>query len=450
VALYAGASRVDGSATLTSTVSPTSGALSSLSDGAFTATVRWDEPPALPAGFALVWDFGVGATADITSVGIAGPTQMSRLLHRFVLQSGDDGVAWSADGHSTCRPSKFPGAAAFYTLLVADYASYRDNVVLLLTMDGPDGGTRFTDLVGNNSIIPIGAAQTRTTQSKSGGSALSLDGSSYLRCNTLAAKLVSTYTMEGWFYLTALLPGQNQLFGLYDAVGENVLVVTSGLVFGANIATGGYTDVALNGWHHVAACRQPTLTTVWIDGALVASRTSSDYVIQGDAIFTIGQDFDVGLAETDYMQGYVDYFSVTNEVRYTAPFTPRSLPDYDPTPLRVGPYFGPPEIISAFDQTPVTQALISPSPASLDFEHFGSGRVVGTTHNVGAPNYPVSRRVRLLRKRDGVLAREVWSDAAGHYIFDQVRPDIEYVVMAHDHTGLYNAEVSDSIDPEVV
>ena len=81
--------------------------------------MRWDEPPALPAGFALVWDFGVGATADITSVGIAGPTQ-SAFLHRFVLQSGDDGVAWSAVAIPV-PATKFPGAAAFYTLLVADY-----------------------------------------------------------------------------------------------------------------------------------------------------------------------------------------------------------------------------------------------------------------------------------------------------------------------------------------
>lgn len=87
---------------------------------------------------------------------------------------------------------------------------------------------------------------------------------------------------------------------------------------------------------------------------------------------------------------------------------------------------------------------------AIDTEHGGRGQIVGTTHNVGTPNYPVSRRVRLFRKRDGVLVREVWSDTAGNYVFNKIRHDIKYVVTGHDHTGLYNAEVSDSLEPEVV
>ena len=100
---------------------------------------------------------------------------------------------------------------------------------------------------------------------------------------------------------------------------------------------------------------------------------------------------------------------------------------------------------------PVHRILRQGTPGLLlDTEHGGRGQIVGTTHNVGTPNYPVSRRVRLFRKRDGVLAREVWSDTAGNYAFNKIRHDIKYVVTGHDHTGLYNAEVSDSLAPEVV
>jgi hypothetical protein len=449
VALYAGASRVDGSATLTSTVSPTSGALSSLSDGAFTPTVRWDEPPALPAGFALVWDFGVGATADITSVGIAGPTQ-SAFLHRFVLQSGDDGVAWSAVAIPV-PATKFPGAAGFYTLLVADY---NPNIIMLLTMDGANSNPTVTDSVGGNLILSVGAPRISTAQSKDGGSSLYLDGSSYVRCNTLAAQLagVGTYTLEGWFFLTAIMGGQNALFGLHDASGNNILVVTRSAAFGDSFILDFPTALAVGGWHHVAACHTPTLVTAWMDGASVGSAAASAYTILTTAVFSIGQEFDSGMSPSDYMQGYVDIFRVTkNEALYTAPFSPPSPPDYDPTPLRAGPYYGPHRMVSAFAPSDVTQSFISPAPASLDREHAGDGRIVGTTKNAGDPDdYPVSRRVRLLRKRDGVLARETWSNAAGDYVFEHIRSDIEYVIVSHDHTGLYNAAIADSQTPELM
>ena len=97
-----------------------------------------------------------------------------------------------------------------------------------------------------------------------------------------------------------------------------------------------------------------------------------------------------------------------------------------------------------------TSVRQSPPALLLDAEHGGRGRIVGTTKAAGTPDYPVSRRVRLLRKRDGVLARETWSDAAGNYVFDRIRHDLTYVVMSHDHTGLYNAVIDDAITPDLI
>lgn len=93
-------------------------------------------------------------------------------------------------------------------------------------------------------------------------------------------------------------------------------------------------------------------------------------------------------------------------------------------------------------------ALLSGCRPLVDLENGGDGRIVGTTKNIGTPDYPVSRRVRLLRKRDGQLVREGWSDAAGNYQFDHIRRGVEYVVIGHDHTGVYNAEVADSLLPD--
>ncbi len=97
---------------------------------------------------------------------------------------------------------------------------------------------------------------------------------------------------------------------------------------------------------------------------------------------------------------------------------------------------------------PVSAFCLRGGALLVDVENGGDGRIVGTTKNIGTPDYPVSRRVRLLRKRDGQLVREGWSDAAGNYTFDHIRRDVEYVVLGHDHTGVYNAEVADSLLPD--
>lgn len=81
----------------------------------------------------------------------------------------------------------------------------------------------------------------------------------------------------------------------------------------------------------------------------------------------------------------------------------------------------------------------------------GLGRVAGTVKVDSTPDYPVWRRVRLIVKRDGRVAREVWSDpVTGEYSFDYVSLSLQFIVIAHDHTGVFNAEVRDSITAEAM
>lgn len=81
----------------------------------------------------------------------------------------------------------------------------------------------------------------------------------------------------------------------------------------------------------------------------------------------------------------------------------------------------------------------------------GQGRIAGSVKNLGTPDFPVWRRVRLFCRRDGRLVREVWSDSAsGAYSFDYINPALRYTVIAYDHTGQYNAVISDDLTPEVM
>ena len=81
----------------------------------------------------------------------------------------------------------------------------------------------------------------------------------------------------------------------------------------------------------------------------------------------------------------------------------------------------------------------------------GAGRIAGTVKVDSTPDYPVWRRVRLFDRRDNRLVRETWSNpVTGAYSFDYINPARLYVVIAYDHTGIFNAEIRDSVTPEAM
>ncbi|HLO98647.1 MAG TPA: hypothetical protein VK171_08640, partial [Fimbriimonas sp.] len=92
IALYEGVSRVDGSATISTVVPQSSGALSALSDADFGTSVTWPAAALLLPGFAIVWDFG--SARDIVKVGLAGPSLLT-FAHKAVLQYSSDGASWT-------------------------------------------------------------------------------------------------------------------------------------------------------------------------------------------------------------------------------------------------------------------------------------------------------------------------------------------------------------------
>jgi hypothetical protein len=155
-------------------------------------------------------------------------------------------------------------------------------------------------------------------------------------------------------------------------------------------------------------------------------------------------------AAAGILNGYIDdLLFIDGAALNTTSFVPPTAPFEDAFEAMMQPMAGPRVAVSA--EVAVGRAARMEGPARFrDMEHEGAGRIIGTTKNVGDPDYPVSRRVRLFRKRDGVLAREMWSDAAGNYQFNHVRADVEYVITSHDHTGLYNAVIADSIIPELI
>lgn len=101
---------------------------------------------------------------------------------------------------------------------------------------------------------------------------------------------------------------------------------------------------------------------------------------------------------------------------------------------------------------PVVGVMWPRSPVMLrDMFDGGVGKITGTTKVKGSPDVAVSRRVRLIRERDGICIREAWSDpTTGAYQFLNINPAVVYTIITYDHTKNYRAVIADGLVPEIM
>ena len=115
-------------------------------------------------------------------------------------------------------------------------------------------------------------------------------------------------------------------------------------------------------------------------------------------------------------------------------------------------YEGPLRPITLFSAPlpgPATVALAPRMRATGDLSELGgAGYIEGTVKVDSSPDYPVRRRVTLLCERDNRVVRETWSDPdTGAYRFDGLSPALRYIVIGHDHTRAFNADILAGITP---
>lgn len=467
LALYEGATRVDGSATVSSVVAPVSGALPDLGDGSFSTSVRWDGDDVLRPGFAVVWDFG--APIDVTSIGVAGPS-VERSAARLDLAYSTDGLVWS-----TLGPAKFdyPGAAS---LSIFDHFDpYFESVSLLMHFDGKDGSTEMRDsgVLGGVSFIARDGAKLSVSQMKFGNSSLSLTASKTSEIYAVNPPPSLTFgtgdfTIECWFY-SAVGGLTDSICALFNKGGviEDPRVGASGgwslcylastgrLLF--NVFMGGTTSFDCGAppnaaWTHLAISRSNGVLRTFLNGVQQAGADNTTDLNDG-AGFTLQIGSTSGTVEA--FPDYIDDLRITKGVgRYTANFTvpSRAFPDGDPVtsaPLRTPT--AAPRLIGE-DVSGSTQPSTSTPPAPFDIYDAGRGRIVGTVKEKNTPaNTPLKRRVVLLSMPGSRAIREAWSDPiSGAYEFSEIATDRSYTVVSYDHTGTYRGVVADNLQPEAM
>ncbi|WP_300335648.1 hypothetical protein [Accumulibacter sp.] len=336
-----------------------------------------------------------------------------------------------------------------------------------LHLAGANGATSFPDVKGH-TFTRTGNVVISTAQSRFAG-----EGSAYfpggtndlLKCAAHADFGNATNSLSiAWSMYPLALPAAGTacrliMIGANGSLGTFTLHFDSLGYMGGYLAASGYNSffggpgaVVLNQWQDFELSVFNRSAFLLKDRGLIASLSNLD-MPSGNfpKRIQIGGD-DSGFASVDARyNGYLSEVQIQVYAgRLPSPAAPTG-PFADSLGLGLARSAAPTPFALLRQTPPAHRILRQGTPRlMLDTDNGGHGRVIGTTKNVGTPNYPVARRVRLLRKRDGAVVREVWSDAAGNYQFTQVRHDLDYVVMAHDHTGLYNAVVADTVTPELM
>jgi hypothetical protein len=199
-----------------------------------------------------------------------------------------------------------------------------DFTAFLLHLDGTNGSTTFTEVLGR-TVTGVGNAQISTAQAKFGGAALLLDGTGdYLTSATGDPfRFAGDFTLEAWFR-PASNPGADLLFeGRVSGASATGLAVyrAGGLLrmFTNNAdRIQGSTVMTLNTWHHVALTRQDSTMRLFLNGVQEGSNYTSSANFS-DGLCFIGSD-SVG---TNAFNGYVDEFRImVGQAVYVGAFTP--------------------------------------------------------------------------------------------------------------------------------
>ena len=179
----------------------------------------------------------------------------------------------------------------------------------------------------------LGNAKISTSQSKFGGSSLSLDGGTsycYARYPNEGNIGSSPFTIEFWIYGTfnngtvktifdGRSAGDTSQWMLAQEADNTWAVLDS---VGNTVASGWDANTFSNNtWTHVAISRSGSTTKYFINGTATASVSDSTNWVNGD--LTIGGRYaDSGNSHL----GYIDEFRISKIARYTSNFTPDTEP----------------------------------------------------------------------------------------------------------------------------
>lgn len=318
------------------------------------------------------------------------------------------------------------------------YSSY---VSSLLHFNGTNNSTTFTDEVGN-TVNYAGNAKISTSQSVFSGASGSFDGTNSIVTIPAGSRFnfgSLDWTIELWFRKTG--SSTKGLFGTrpaglfgplqLDIVSSKIKVLVSTGSGSWTINSTGTTTISTGTWYHVAAVRNKSNFTLYLNGnsEITSSALSTSVVTDMNTNVYIGWESDCG-----YFDGYIDECRITKGIaRYTSTFTP---------PAAEFTYEGGPSTsyikysddlrykLSGEFLSHAAGKISGVNITSANYYDGGTSTVTGTVTYNGSP---AKRKVRLFTLKDARCIAETWSDSTtGVYTFTRLKNQ-EYIVTGEDY-----------------
>jgi len=424
--LFSETTRVDSTATLSSSVAPATGSLANLKDDNLSTDATWPSAK----GLVLAWDFGAGGEVDVTNILLGAADGRTMFPLTANLQWSDDGTAWVDRYSIPFIGIKWPGPRAKTANTTRTISgklrfdkNWSDQSIAGETVYST--GSSVFHGIANGFRLQLGPGSVTDVRVR-------FDAMPSMTDVDITA-VINLQGEPSVVFRTSYWGNANDTYGYTAGVGAGNVYIGRG----SNSSTGSYTQIAVAA-HGLTGSGDLTLRVtmtgsaykVYVNGVLKLSGTDTTYSAAGE----------VGVRSYNATS-----FFNSLQVRDAEETHPLIV-------LEAAAARWPQSIaIASLAAMPAYPGASSRAERLRDrpnylFDPKARARLRGTTKDKGTPNVPVAERVRLYRERDGMMLREVWSTpGTGAYSFDYIEETETYTVISYDHNGSFRAVVADGL-----
>ena len=420
IALYSGASRIDGAATLTSSHAPVAGALVDLKDGSTSTACRFAAADVRSAGFYLQWDFG--SATEVTEIKIGAASSAARFMAAGTLVQGASVGVWSFV--AAFSGVVYPGAGS----LTASAAGG-----LTPTTWNPADKSVNCNLSNGNLTATSGGGDNGPVRSVFGAPA----GKFYWELQYSGAVPILGVALPSWVLTDYPGYGANSI-GFYGAGTPKKVKDAVPTNYGATWSPGAVLSVMLDmDSKTITLAVGGTPQGVMFSGLAGTYHAASGSSSSSNAIVTanFGGSAFVYAPPAGYAAGFGASVMALPLMGSTVVHTLRSCQ------------------VTAGSSAVGSHRMPSSLEVSMarDVEHGGPGTIYGTTKTKGTPNQPTKARVVLLHQRSKLPVRETWSDpVTGAFAFAGIDTAQQFLTLAEDAAGNFLPVAANRLAPEVL
>jgi hypothetical protein len=279
---------------------------------------------------------------------------------------------------------------------------YYSAVSLMLSMDGTNGSTTFTDSSLNAlTVTATGNAQISTTQSKYGGASGYFDGTGDYLTLTDSTQFnfgSGDWTVEFWFYnsnsadqnkcLIALNDNSNLYAGIrvyYNSSNAlDTLISATGTSWSVISNNASANSVTKNAWHHYAIVRTGSTLKTFLNGVQYMTDKTISGSVFSSSTHLVAAVRNGGTA-IDTFNGYIDDLRISRFARYVSNFTPptAALPTYQSSTV-ADPYYNYTSLLLHMDGANASTNFVDSGPNALAVTAVGNAQVSTAQSKYGA------------------------------------------------------------------